>query len=50
MFKDLFETLAKCIKEKKVKTSGFTFKALTNYTVNILICCSLLITLKQFFG
>lgn len=50
MLKEVFETLGKCIREKSIKTSGLAFKLVTSYSVNILILCAMLITLKQFFG
>ncbi|CRK98231.1 CLUMA_CG011594, isoform A [Clunio marinus] len=50
MIKDIIQQLVSNSDQKVIKTSGFIFKLLTCFTVNILLCSVLLISANSLFG
>lgn len=50
MLRELIDHLNPFFHNKPVRTSGFVFKCLTCFTVNVLVASVFMISLKQYFG
>lgn len=50
MLKDILDSVRPFVHNKRVGTSGFVFRCLTCFTVNILVASVFIISLKQYFG